>query len=184
MVRAIVLKNKKTGYNATEDNEDDIRSKLSKKRNESIGVSTRWAIHDNTPLLRVMSSWLSLVERAGGLWMHRVEFLYDLWCIFQVHCILPAVMFWAPALPVHKVLQLLPLPVPLWVQHHFYFVLGCSKGNPGVSRPQPPPYPCQNPYPYPCTPLPLTLEGVMAKLAMFLYSLCYKHIVDVCRSKW
>ena len=27
-------------------------------------------------------------------------------------------------------------------------MVGCSKGNPRVSRPQPPPYPCKNPHPW------------------------------------
>ena len=53
---AIVLSGQRTGYNATENNGDNTGSKLSRKRNGSTGVGAKWAIHNNTPLLRVVPS--------------------------------------------------------------------------------------------------------------------------------
>ena len=44
---AIVLSGQRTGYNATEDNGDDMGSKLSRKRNGSTGVGAKWAVHDS-----------------------------------------------------------------------------------------------------------------------------------------
>ena len=43
--RSCCTNGQKTGYNVTEDNEDDVESKLS--RNGSTGASARWAVHDN-----------------------------------------------------------------------------------------------------------------------------------------
>ena len=45
-MRAIVLSGQRTGYNATEDNEDDTGSKLSRKGNGSARVGAKQAVHD------------------------------------------------------------------------------------------------------------------------------------------
>ena len=107
-----------------EDNGDDVGSKLSRKGNADAGVGAKRGVHDNTPLPRVMPSQPSLlVERARGLGVSGMELLHDSWHIPQVRRILPTVVFWAPTLPVHEVLQLLPPPVPPRIQHLLYFIL-------------------------------------------------------------
>ena len=81
-IGAIVLIRQRTGYNATEDNGDDAGSKLSRKGNGSAEVGAKRAVHDNTPLLRVVPSRPSLlVERARGLGVSGMEFLHDSWCV-------------------------------------------------------------------------------------------------------
>ena len=81
-IGAIVLIRQRTGYNATEDNGDNAGSKLSRKGNGSAEVGAKRAVHDNTPLLRVVPSRPSLlVERARGLGVSGMEFLHDSWCV-------------------------------------------------------------------------------------------------------